>query len=149
MRVMKHFYMYLTFIQLFILTITGCAYAENPSPTLNPVFHTNIKVTVSLRGWDTKGSGDIIEESFISVIATNNQLSDVVIIRNVQSNESGERSIKAEVYIPTNEEDVWILDSQTKQRTLIKQANNAFLITERIEGENGGLRTEYFRLSQH
>ncbi|MBU2983742.1 hypothetical protein KO528_00130 [Saccharophagus degradans] len=113
-----------------------------------PLFYSNIQSTVSFRGWDTKGSGDIDEESLISVVISNNRISDAVVIRNIKTIEIRERIIKAEVYKPTPETDVWALDSQTTQRTLIKQANNDFVISERIEGENGGLRMELFRLSE-
>lgn len=114
-----------------------------------PLFYSNIQSTISFRGWDTKGSGDIIEESLISVVISNNRTGDVVVIRSIKPAEIREPTLKAEVYIPSNEADIWVLDSTTNYRTLIKQANSGFLITERVEGKNGGLRTEHFRLSEN
>ncbi|MDO6422281.1 hypothetical protein [Saccharophagus degradans] len=129
-----------------IFSMAFCLNGHTNEQTL--LFYSNIQSTVSFRGWDTKGSGDIVEESLISVIISNNWIGDVVVIRNIKTTDIREPILKEEAYKPTPATDVWALDYQTTQRTLIKQANNTFLITERIEGENGGLRMEFFRLSE-
>lgn len=80
-----------------------------------PLFYSNIQSTVSFRGRDIKGSGEIIEESLISVVTSNNRIGDVVVIRNIKTTEIREPIIKAEVYKFMPEKDVWILDSQTER----------------------------------
>lgn len=128
----------LFFVTALFVPLIACA-SQPGSPAR--MYH-DIKTEISLKAWDTKGSGPVIANEVISFIYTDNRYGDIVILRW----SADKTHFKAEVYEPEQTETqpiMWTLKSDGASKTLTAQFDNDYIISERVDA---GIQVEYFKL---
>lgn len=137
---------YLNFIFTCIFLLFHTTACANSSLQKPQVFD-NVRSEVSFRKWNEKGLGKVIGHNTISVVKAGKHVGDIVILRWSEDHSK----FRAEVYRPedaTEPVTVWNLVSDTEEKILTDQHGQFYLIVELVAGEDGGQKTERFKLTE-
>jgi|GEM_PF-7069864 len=106
-----------------------------------------VKAEVYFQPWSTKEYGKLIGSESLTVITSPDKRGDIVVLR--KNPASG--GFIAEVYRPDADVEnpkSWDLTFPEEQKTIDKQADGSFQLSELIDGKEGGRRFEVFRLTR-
>lgn len=128
------------------LLLSACtALSANEAKTPLPLIKKTLQSQVIFSPWNTKGLGESKPYDTITVIASQNLESDIVILR---WNDAG-TAFTAELYRQSNTNGIfksWEYQGDDVSKSITQQPGGAFYISELIGGKDGGSRKEVFRL---
>lgn len=105
----------------------------------------SVEARVVFRPWNTKGFGEQIGTESLTVIASPEERGDIVILRKKISG-----GFTTEIYRPdadVEKPDVWNLTLPEGEKSIVRQPDGSFHLSELVEGKEGGRRIETFKLS--
>lgn len=130
----------------FIAAVSCSSQSPRVSPNNNSLeVYKNASSEISKRPWATKGLDEVIAKETLTVIKNKDGKGEAIILR---WHENGSE-FKADVYRRTEagEPSSWTLaNNGGKEKTLTYQHGDLYMITELIEGKNGGQKTQIFKL---
>lgn len=128
-----------------MLSSIACASQSNANEKIFLVNQYSVEARIFFRAWNTKEFGEPIGAASFSVIASPDERGDIVVLRKNEA--SG--GFTAEVYRPDadiEKPDIWTLTFPEDKKSIVKQPDGSFHLSELIDGKEGGRRIEIFKL---
>jgi hypothetical protein len=128
-----------------VLTLSSLACASQTNERQIVATQHSVDAQVFFRAWSTKEFGEPIESESLTVIASPDEKGDIVVLR---KNE-GSGGFTAEVYRPDADIEkprIWNLTHPEGQKSIVRQPDGSFHLSELISGKEGGRRIEAFKL---
>lgn len=128
-----------------VLLLDSMTYASQSTAQNLVANQYSVEARVFFRPWNTKGFGAQTGTESLTVIASPEEQGDIVILR--KNNASA--GFTAEVYRPdadVDKPDIWNQIAPEGEKSIVRQPDNSFHLSELVGGKEGGRRIEIFKL---
>ncbi len=130
---------------LIVIFSATCSGQQPINTQSNLDVYNNVVSEISLRPWETEGSGKVIAKETLTVIKAKDGKGEVVVLRWSKD----QSQFVTEVYRggpEAQEHSSWTLVNGQEKKTLAHQHGNLYMIHQLVTGKDGGQRSEIFKL---